>query len=117
MPEARKLFRLTLLLVALAASPAVCADSGDLFDNNGVDSSQRPRVPSDGNRREDLLLTPPPFMNRNYDMLNSAHPVAISPDADMLNRGKPRVDYGRDDMFVERPNNQPYYPLFHTTKP
>ena len=64
MPEARKLLRLTLLFGALAASPAVWAGTGDLFDDYGVDSSQRPRVPSDEERREDLLPTPPPLMNQ-----------------------------------------------------
>lgn len=117
MPEANGFLRLALLLAALAVAPAACASSGDLFDDYGVDSSQRPRVPSDEERREDLLPTPPPLLNQNYDLLDSARPVTISPDADMLARRKPRVDYGRDDMFVERPNNQPHYPLFHRAKP
>ena len=117
MPDAHKFLRFALLLAALAPSPAAWAGGGDLFDDYGVDSSQRPRVPSDEARREDLLPTPPPLINQNYDMLDSANPVTIGPDADMLARRKPRVDYGRDDMFVERPNNHPYYPLFHRAKP
>ncbi|NBO19544.1 MAG: hypothetical protein EBV03_10040 [Proteobacteria bacterium] len=88
------------VLIVLTALPSAAAEPGrrgDLFDNQGYVMGNRPWVPSDGLRGQDLF---------------QADQFVFSPQADVFNR-RPNFAFGSEDMFNLRPMAPyPYQPMF-----
>jgi len=86
----------------LAALPAQAGHSGDMFKDEGIDTSNRPEVPSDeyyGYRNQpDMYRKPAPFTTGNKDMFDSVP--------------KPG-DIGVEREFSAHPQPKPYGPLFN----
>lgn len=90
-----------LMVTALPSAAAEPSQRGDLFASQGYIIGNRPWVPSDGLRGQDLFQT---------------DQFVFSSQADVFNR-RPNFTFGSEDMFNIRPiPPYPYQPIFQTPR-